>query len=502
MPNFKNHNQNQSMLIPVVFNEQIIPGTLAYAINIIIDKYIDFSIFYHKYNNDHRGAPAYHPKVLLKIILYAYSLGIFRSRRIEELCKSNINFITLSGDAHPDHSSIAAFISEMGDEVAIIYDQVLLLCAQLDLIGGEAFALDGCKISSNAAKEASGTFKELERKKERLHRTIVKLIKKHKNKDKQEPEKEGQAFEKKISKYHKRILRIESFLKDNKPKPGQRGRELKSNTTDNDSAKMTSSHGTIQGYNGMGLVDKKHQIIIEAQAFGSVNEGKHLKGVIEGAKENAKKAGLKKSFLKNKVFTADTNYFTEENLRYLKKEYIDAYIPDNQFRQRDPLFPDKNPRRERKNLYRKEDFIFNKKNNSFICPAKKQLKYKRINTHHGYKGKSYEAKKEECQLCHLNHRCLKKNANRRSLFINLSKPRRTYSKKMIEKIDTQAGREKYSERLGIVEPVFANITVNKGLNYFTLRGKKKVNIQWKLYCMVHNIEKIVNYAGDKLKKAE
>ena len=160
----------------VNFKEQLVPGTFEYAINDIIDNHVDLSILDHKYNNENVGAKTYPSSVLLKIILYAYSLGIIRSRRIEYSCKNNITFMALSGGAKPDHSTIANFIISLEDEIIIIFSDVLLLSTQLDLIGGETFALDGCKLSSNASKESSGTMKELENKKDKLKKSLEILI--------------------------------------------------------------------------------------------------------------------------------------------------------------------------------------------------------------------------------------------------------------------------------------------------------------------------------------
>jgi len=170
MPRYKPNEQDQLMLLPINFSDQLLPGTFEYAINDIIDNHTDLSLFDDRYNNDEKGACAYPPAILLKIILYAYSKGILYSRRIEDACKNHIIFKALSGDTTPDHSTIADFISSMKDVILPLFSDILILCDQLDLIGGKTFALDGCKLSSNAAKEWSGTFAELEKKKKSLVR--------------------------------------------------------------------------------------------------------------------------------------------------------------------------------------------------------------------------------------------------------------------------------------------------------------------------------------------
>jgi len=96
--------------------------------------------------------------------------------------------------------------------------------------------------------------------------------------------------------------------------------------------------------------------------------------------------------------------------------------------------------------------------------------------------------------CKLREKCLKKrNTKRRYLLIPIEKHERNFSEEMIKKIDTEEGRQIYSERMKIVEPVFANIRTQKRMGYLTLRGKVKVNVQWLLYCIVHNIGKVACY---------
>ena len=184
MANFKDCSNEQGMFLPVIFEEQIIPGTIEHAIYDIVENYIDMSSLNQRYINDKTGRKAYPPKTLIKILLFAYSKGIYSSRNIESVCKNNIQFMAISGYAQPDHSTIAAFISSIDEVVLNIFSDVLLRCAQLDLIGGDVFAIDGCKISSNASKEYSGTFTELERKKEKLKTVIDNLTRRHCENDK------------------------------------------------------------------------------------------------------------------------------------------------------------------------------------------------------------------------------------------------------------------------------------------------------------------------------
>jgi transposase len=140
MANFRDGSNEQGMFIAVSSKEQIIPGTIEYAINDILANHVDTSKLEKKFSNDGIGRKAYNPKTLLKIILRAYSKGIISSRKIERACKQNILFMAISSCAQPDHSTIAAFVSSMNEEVKAIFNSVLLRCSEPDLIGGEVFA--------------------------------------------------------------------------------------------------------------------------------------------------------------------------------------------------------------------------------------------------------------------------------------------------------------------------------------------------------------------------
>jgi len=109
------------MFLTVSFDEQIIPGTIEHAIYDIIENYIDTSPLDERYNNSETDRKAYSPKSLIKILLLSYSKGIFTSRRIEEACRHNVQFMAMSGNAQPDHSTIAAFVSSIDKEVLTLF---------------------------------------------------------------------------------------------------------------------------------------------------------------------------------------------------------------------------------------------------------------------------------------------------------------------------------------------------------------------------------------------
>ncbi|MCG8606837.1 transposase, partial [bacterium] len=179
MAKYKPYDYDQMVMIPVRLKEQLEPGTLEYAIHELVEERIDVSLFEGRFKNDDTGAPAFDPKILLKIILFAYSRGIIGSRPIERACKENIIFIALGCGFQPDHSTIANFVSSMKQEVQSIFCNILLVCEELNLLGGSHFAIDGLKVSSNASKEWSGTFKELKKKRDKLQKKLQQVLEEH-----------------------------------------------------------------------------------------------------------------------------------------------------------------------------------------------------------------------------------------------------------------------------------------------------------------------------------
>jgi hypothetical protein len=316
-----------------------------------------------------------------------------------------------------------------------------------------------------------------------------------------------QKEEEAVGRLRAKAKKVEAFLESHEDKRGCRGNTKQSNVTDNESAKMPSSHGVIQGYNGLALVDSKHQVIVHAEAYGEGQEKQLLRPMLDGLRENFTAIGEKKDVLAQAVLVADNGYHSEQNVRMVMEEGIEAYLADNKFRKRDPKFASAS--RHRKSVTRRKvhrgprwfegkDFHFDKKKSKLICPAGKELYIKNRNfrDRDGYHGISYIAKKTDCRSCHLRNQCLRKphTVARQVTYFKDRDGVQSYTQRMIERFDTPRGRFLYSRRLGIVEPVFGNICATLHLNQFRLRGKIKVDIQWKLYCIVHNLLKVLRYS--------
>ena len=515
MANFKPYDYNQSTMVVINFEEQLQPGTFEHAIHYLISERLDLSIFHPKYKNDEGGRPAYDPAILLKIILFAYSKGITSSREIEWCCQTNIIFKALSCDTVPHFTTIASFVSSYPDAIEAIFEQIVLVCDEEGLIGNELFAIDGCKLPSNAAKEWSGTLEELAQKRDKIKKKMRHCIKEHKtldrrrSDDKERAKRLAQSIDTLDNAYHK----IDQFLKTATPRMGKakQRKEVKSNITDGESAKMTTSKGTFQGYNGIAAVDKKHQVILEAQAYGEGQEYHTLAPMLVGLKQRYQRLGLSDDIYKTgTLVTADTGFCNEQNLRYLKDENINAYVPYNQFRSRDKRLAGQKEKhglrhpgtQGRGDIYPASAFHFNAQRKTCVCPEGNAMwLHSERKDANGNTQLNFEGRLTDCRNCLRKHECMhnpaaadhRKGHGRQVLFT--IKQRQSATDWMKRRVDSVAGRWIYSHRMSVVEPVFGNITANKGLKRFSLRGKSKVQGQWRLFCMIHNIEKIMRYGA-------
>ena len=512
MARYKDYSYAQSKLLPISYEQQILPGTFEYTLSHLIDEEMDLSAFDECYRNDESGAPAYDPRILLKVVLLAYSRGIFSSRRIERACRENVVFMALSADAQPHWTTLAQFISGRQEAIVALFREVLLVCETLGLLGKELFAIDGLKLPSNASKEWSGTHEDLRKKQKKLERAIRVMMKRHREADEQELEPEVREDEEQyLETLRRRVRKLKGFLTTAPENRGAKGTLRQSNVTDRESAKMKTSHGVVQGYTGVAAVDEKHQVIVRAQAYGEGQEHGLLKPMVEGVREAFQELGAEQDIFASAKLTADAGYHTEENMKYVFDEGIDAYIADRQMRGRDPRFAQADRHKERHReerrqrsgkptLFKSQDFDYDAQKRTCICPAGKSLYRNGSNvTVRGFVGVKFTAPQSACSGCTLRAQCLRHPQRTKVRQVVFFKGRaagvpETFTAKMKRRIDSAKGKLIYRLRLATAEPPFADIRHAKGLNRFTLRGRKKVNGQWQLYCIVHNLGKVHRYA--------
>jgi transposase len=504
MPRFKVVDYSPRFL-PIDLSRQLLPGTFEYALHHLLDHEIDLSEIESRYCNDEVGASAYEPRILLKIVLLAYSHGIVSSRGMEAACRDNVQFIALSGDSQPDHSTLATFVSSLGEAVAKVFTQVLLICQRQGLIGREMFAIDGVKLPSNASKAKSGKRKDFVRQAAKMEQAVQALLAKQRDHDAAgTDERLAQREQRQIERLNSEAAKIGQWLERHpKERKSAKGKERLSNRTDNESAKMATGKGVVQGYTGVAAVDEKHQVIVGAQAHGTGSEFELLAPMVDGLKEVRGK---------DTAVCADSGYHSEENLKHLEAQGVEAFIPDPGYRERDPRYEgqeahrgkpdalwDKSPDKHGKaKLFRPQDFQVAEDFSHCICPAGERLYRNGTNCNiGGRRAIKFTGTQRECEKCPLRAQCLRhpqrSKVRQVAIFVGThAQSEETATDRMKQKTDSDKGREMITRRFATVEPVFGNIRHNKRMDRFTLRGQKKVDGQWKLYCLVHNIEKLAH----------
>lgn len=216
------------MLLAIDFAEQIIPGSFEFTLNHLVDQELDLSRLDARFKNDHTGASAYDPRVMLKIVLLAYSRGLISSRAIAQACEKNIVFMALGGDCRPSYTHIAKFVRELGEDIKPLFAQVLITCDSMGLIGKELFAIDGVKLSSNASKERSGTHAELLHRANRLNKAAAKIIERHREQDEGKTDQPLDARRQaQVARIRKEAQTTREFVARTRKKTNAKGVELK-----------------------------------------------------------------------------------------------------------------------------------------------------------------------------------------------------------------------------------------------------------------------------------
>jgi transposase len=400
---------------------------LAYFISDIVDN-LDLSAIMERYSGEDRGYPPYHPAMMVKVLLYAYCIGVASSRKIEKRLCEDIAFRVLAANNTPDFRTISDFRKDHLKALAGLFLQVLKLCQKAGLVKLGHVALDGTKIKANASKHKAMSYKRMKEEEVRLEAEVAELLKKAESVDEEEDQrygkgKKGDELPKELAFRESRLKRIQEakaaleaearLEAEKKPDKndgdGTPPDKAQRNFTDPDSHIMPTSGGKyfIQAYNAQAAVDSANQIIVAAEVTNKPTDRGQAEPMMDIVKVNAGQLPCQMS--------ADAGYFSSDAVSNLTVLGIDVYMP-----------PDK-----------------------------------------------------------IGHRFTLPPAPRGRIPQCLS-----IADRMRRKLRTKKGKVCYGLRKELPEPVFGQIKQVRGFNHFLLRGLENVSSEWKVICTGHNLLKL------------
>jgi len=501
---FKSYNQNQLMLLPPSLDDLIDPDHPVRVVSEVIDN-VDDTALVKQYKGG--GTSSYHPRMLLKVMVYSYLCNIYSSRKMESALKENIHFMWLSGMNRPDHNTLNRFRSErLKDVLKEIFSQVVMMLVDSGHVSLREVYLDGTKIEANANRYTFVWGRSIKTNKSKIENQLNELWA---YAQKVAEEEFGDDTPTDFSpidpeKVRETIAKIDNALKDKTidPKVRQKlnyarrywpgkvkryeeyeeilGDRRSFSKTDTDATFMRMKEDHMKkgqpkaGYNLQ--ISTSNQFIILYSLHHNPNDTGTLKGHLEQFEELYKRHP--------EAIIADAGYGSEENYKILERNKILAYVKYNYF---DKL----QSKRYHKSPFLPENMPYNSESDSYLCPEKKEIvkvaSRERI-TENGYTQHYSTYSADACDGCPLKQDCFKLGETK-TFEVNHQLNR--YRARADELLNSDTGIYHRKKRPVDVEPVFANIKHNKGFKRYNLRGKSKVEIETGLLAIAHNIKKRV-----------
>jgi transposase len=424
---------DQMFLLPPSLRDWLPENHLVYFVSDVVDQ-LDLSEIESVYEKDDRGQPPYHPRMMTKILVYAYCVGVFSSRKIQKRLIEDVAFRVLAAGNEPDFRTISDFRKLHLNALQGLFEQVLKLALTAGAIKLGRVALDGSKIKANASKHKAMSYKRMKEEGRNLRSEVRQLLNQAKAADDEEDarygkDKSGDELPEELSRRETRLKRIreakrvleqrarEEAEQDNKSKESESKAAAEEKATPEDKAQynftdpesriMKGSDGFVQAYNAQIVVEEGCQLIVAQAVTQEVNDRKQTIPMVAAIEAQAEQTP--------EQLLADSGYCSDENLKILEDKPIDVYIATGK---------DKHGKK--------------------AAPCKRGP--------------------------------LPQGVSRID--------------KMTRKLQRKAGAAVYSARKAIVEPVFGQIKQGRGFRQFLLRGIKKVRGEWALVCATHNILKM------------
>ncbi len=523
----------QPSLIPPSWDELIPAGHQVRVVNRAVEK-IDLEPLLRKYKGG--GTSSYHPRMMLKVLVYAYTQRLYSSRQIAKALRENVNFIWLSGGNRPDFRTINGFRGEkMKGVIEEVFTSVLELLVEEGYVRLENYFVDGSKLEANANRHKVVWAKSRAKYQERLRKKVKELLKEIDAVNEAENEVYGdqdleemggsggidaEKLEKKIAELNQRLKEkpedkklakaVKVMYKDYLPRQRryeEQERKLAGRSsyskTDEDATffRMKEDRGAEKplpkpAYNVQ--TGTEGQFVVGFSLHQRAGDTTCLIPHLEGVRANLSVIARRKPEILPQQdhqprclpqnISADAGYGSEENYAYFEKHRLGNYVKYNTFHRE--LQKHRKPELVRKTIFRSENLPYDAAKDEFICPANQRLTYRgtrRERTENGYwtELRHYEA--SGCNACPLKPECTRAKGNRH---MRMSFCLRRYREQAKNNLLSEQGKALRVQRNVEVESVFGQIKHNMRFRRFSLRGLEKAKTEWGLVCIAHNMQKL------------
>ncbi len=505
---FRSHINNQTVLFPQRIDRDIAENDPVRLVNAVVDS-LSLENFNRLYKD--RGRSPYHPRMMLKVILYAYMSNIYSCRKIEKALLRDVHFIWLAGYEQPDFITINRFRNRVKDEINNVFTQLVLLLAERGLVSLDVEYIDGTKIESKANKYTFVWRGSVEKNRARLMEKIRVLLAQidnavaHENAETQEkveftpsqlgeiceelrqslaqspaPEsKEDRRARRKKERELRRLEQMGDKLGDYDSKLERIGGRNSMSKTDPDATFMRMKEDAMNngqtkpGYNLQ--IGTENQFITDFGLFPYTNDTLTLPPFLGSFAERYGR-------LPDEA-CADSGYGSEENYRFMEENSVEAYVKYNYFHK-------EQTRSFKNNPFRIENLYYNAEEDYYVCPMGQHMT--RVGTRHDKSGSGYVAelaiyRAQRCEGCPLRGSCYKGEYPAREIRANHRL--NEYKRRARERLTSERGLEHRSKRPIEPEAVFGQMKFNMAYRRFRHFGKDKVTMDFAFFAIAFNIKK-------------
>lgn len=503
---FKELSSNQSVLFPSNLLERIPDNHPVLIVNQIVDT-LNIDCLLSKYKGG--GTSAYHPRMLLKVLFYAYLCNIYSCRKIAKSLQENLYFMWLSGNSTPDFRTINRFRGEcLKEDIKELFTQIVLLLQEAGYLSLDVQYIDGTKIESASNKYTFVWRGSVEKNKSKLEakiRDVLSLVDKHMAQDRQEENVaeenkpiNSDLLRSKVKELNSRLdkmdkierKQVKQLQEDYLPGLEKYENQLEK-LGDRNSYSKTDESATFmrmkEDHMKNGQLKPAYNVQIATEEQFITNVGIYQRAgdtaTLPSFLENFENAYDKQSI----TVVADAGYGSEQNYEFMKDKHIEAYVKYNYFHK-------EQKQAWKKNAFAVQNLYYNKDKDIFICPMGQSLTCigtKKSKSDLGYISTVTRYQAQNCQGCPLRGLCHKAKDNR---IIEVNYKLGEYKKIARERLLSQQGIYHRGKRCIEPEAVFAQIKHNHQFNRFRLRGLQKVNIEFTLVAIAHNLRKLVKKA--------